>query len=272
MNESEDHRKINPITYSCYTRKVREGEQFIPEHVFSFQISGRLMMSDGEHTYIFESDSFRLTRRNSMLKFVKEPSVDGAYSNVSIFLDQHTLKVLSSENGFKKEQDFCAPPVIALQSHKLLTNYMASLPPYDDLTDPKNDLLKILKMKELILILLELKPGFKDLLFDFSEPGKIDLESFMQRNYRFNLSLGRFAYLSGRSLSTFKRDFEKIFHSRPGKWLLQKRLQDAHFLMNEKSLSASKVFLEVGFENLSHFSYAYKKAYGHAPTKPEGKV
>jgi len=127
-------------------------------------------------------------------------------------------------------------------------------------------------MKELILILLELKPGFKDLLFDFSEPGKIDLESFMQRNYRFNLSLGRFAYLSGRSLSTFKRDFEKIFHSRPGKWLLQKRLQDAHFLMNEKSLSASKVFLEVGFENLSHFSYAYKKAYGHAPTKPEGRV
>jgi len=42
--------------------------------------------------------------------------------------------------------------------------------------------------------------------------------------------------------------------------------------MNEKSLSASKVFLEVGFENLSHFSYAYKKAYGHAPTKPEGRV
>jgi AraC-like DNA-binding protein len=271
MDESQEHRRINPITYSCYSRKIREGEQFIPDHVFSFQISGMLTMSDGENKFVFTDNTFRLTRRNSMLKFVKEPGVAGEYRNVSIFLDQQTLKSLSSEYGFKKTRDFSGPPVIAIRAHQLLISYIASLPPYDDLSDPKNELLKVLKMKELIVLLLEVDPGLKDLLFDFSEPGKIDIESFMNRNFRFNLSLERFGYLTGRSLSTFKRDFEKVFHIRPGKWLQQKRLQEAHFLIREKAMPASEAFIEAGFENLSHFSYAYKKAYGHAPTKPDSK-
>jgi AraC family transcriptional regulator, exoenzyme S synthesis regulatory protein ExsA len=104
-------------------------------------------------------------------------------------------------------------------------------------------------------------------LFDFGEPGKIDLEAFMIKNYQFNVGLHRFAYLTGRSLATFKRDFEKTFHTSPGNWLLQKRLQEAHYLIKEKGNKPSDVYLEVGFEDLSHFSYAFKNAYGVAPSK-----
>jgi len=32
-------------------------------------------------------------------------------------------------------------------------------------------------------------------------------------------------------------------------------------------MKVSDVYLEVGFENLSHFSSAYKKQYGIAPSK-----
>ncbi len=35
----------------------------------------------------------------------------------------------------------------------------------------------------------------------------------MNEHYRFNVDLPRFAYLTGRSLATFKRDFEKIYHT-----------------------------------------------------------
>jgi AraC family transcriptional regulator, exoenzyme S synthesis regulatory protein ExsA len=67
--------------------------------------------------------------------------------------------------------------------------------------------------------------------------------------------------------ANFKRDFEKIFHTSPGNWLLQKRLQEAHYLIKEKGNKPSDVYLEVGFEDLSHFSYAFKNAYGIAPSK-----
>lgn len=116
-----------------------------------------------------------------------------------------------------------------------------------------------LKIKEIILILLQSQPEFNNILFDFSEPYKIDLEAFMTQNYRYNVNLERFAYLTGRSLATFKRDFEKIFHTSPHKWILKKRLDEAHFLIKEKEQSASEIYLELGFEDLYHFSNTFKK-------------
>jgi hypothetical protein len=43
--------------------------------------------------------------------------------------------------------------------------------------------------------------------FDFADPGKTDLREFMLCNYMFNIPINKFAELTGRSLSTFQRDF-----------------------------------------------------------------
>ncbi|MGE8514401.1 MAG: helix-turn-helix domain-containing protein, partial [Chryseobacterium culicis] len=75
-----------------------------------------------------------------------------------------------------------------------------------------------------------------------------------------------FGYLTGRSLSTFNRDFRKIFQTTPQRWLTQKRLELAFYHLSEKNKKPSDVFLEVGFEDLSHFSHAFKKQYGFAPS------
>jgi AraC-like DNA-binding protein len=79
--------------------------------------------------------------------------------------------------------------------------------------------------------------------------------------------LNRFAYLTGRSLATFKRDFEKIFHTSPSKWLLQRRLKEAYYLIKEKGKKPVDVYVDVGFEDLSHFSFAFKNEFGQAPSK-----
>jgi AraC family transcriptional regulator, exoenzyme S synthesis regulatory protein ExsA len=94
----------------------------------------------------------------------------------------------------------------------------------------------------------------------------------MNQNYQFNVNLDRFAYLTGRSLATFKRDFGKLFNTSPHQWLLQKRLQEAHYLISEKGKIASDIYLEVGFEDLSHFSYVFKKQFGYSPTAMGEKV
>jgi len=88
----------------------------------------------------------------------------------------------------------------------------------------------------------------------------------MEKNYMFNMSLERFGYLTGRSLSTFNRDFRKVFQTTPQRWLTQKRLELAYYHLKEKRKRPSDVFLEVGFEDLSHFSYAFKRQYGHTPS------
>ena len=84
----------------------------------------------------------------------------------------------------------------------------------------------------------------------------------MNQNYKYNVPLPTFAKLTGRSLSTLKRDFVKLFNATPEKWLQQKRLEHAHHLLSRKKQRPSEVYLEVGFENLSHFSFAFKNDTG----------
>ncbi|ETZ24696.1 AraC family transcriptional regulator [Pedobacter sp. V48] len=105
------------------------------------------------------------------------------------------------------------------------------------------------------------------MLANFAEPGKIDIGNFMEKNYMFNMPMEKFGYLTGRSLTTFKRDFKKTFQTTPQKWLTQKRLELAHYQIREKNRRPSEVYLETGFENLSHFGYAFKKLFGYAPTE-----
>jgi AraC-like DNA-binding protein len=197
---------------------------------------------------------------------MKEPPANGEFKSISIYLDQQTLRSFSMEYGYSADGQTETDAVLHLKPDRMYQNYMDSLVPYVETGIANNDL-QALKLREAIVILLQTDPDIKDVLFDFSDPGKIDLESFMEKNFHFNVQLQRFAYLTGRSLATFKRDFEKLYHTTPNRWLQQRRLQEARYLLTEKGKPVSDVYLEVGFEDLSHFSFAFKKAYGVAPSK-----
>ncbi|WP_316765855.1 AraC family transcriptional regulator [Pedobacter frigiditerrae] len=258
----------NPrIAYSCYYAKNREGEQFVSEHVFSYQISGTLTLSDGEKQHIFSPGDFRLIRRNQLVKFLKEPPPGGEFRSVSVYLDQQTLRNMSVEHDIRVSSPSDKASFVRLAPRPLLKSYMDSLSPYNQdgiKMDPK---LVEVKLHEAIFILLQGNPELKDMLFDFSDPIKTDLKAFMEKNFHFNVPLERFAYLTGRSLATFKRDFQKILGSSPSKWLQQRRLHEAHYQISEKGRSASEIYLELGFENLSHFSFAFKNKYGVSPSR-----
>jgi AraC family transcriptional regulator, exoenzyme S synthesis regulatory protein ExsA len=255
------------ILYNCYFTRSQEGEQFIPEHVLSFQVAGTLTINDGEKSYTYNEGDFRFSRRNQLVKFIKQPPENGEFKSLSIYLDQETLRALSKELNLTAARNFVSDDaVIALKNHPLYKSYMDSLLVYLQLPEGEQSAIMDLKVREAVQLLLKVNPEIIDVLFDFSEPGKIDLEEFMLKNFQFNVQLNRFAYLTGRSLSTFKRDFEKKFHTTPSRWLLQQRLQEAYYQIREKGKAPSDVYIEVGFENLSHFSFAFKKKYGSAPS------
>jgi len=259
--------KKSPIAYSCYAARSRAGEHFIPDHVFSYQLSGTMIMNDGSREYIFKPGDFRFGRRNQLVKFNKLPPEGGEFRSFSVHFDQPFLRNLSMETGYRSEKHINGNAVTHLVPDPLYRGYFDSLAPYLQLNGEDDASLVALKLREAVLLLLKVNPGMKDLLFDFSEPGKIDLEAFMNKNFHFNVGLNRFAYLTGRSLATFKRDFDTIFNITPSRWLLQRRLQEAHYLIKEQGRTASAIYLDLGFEDLSHFSFAFKKQYGLAPTR-----
>ncbi|RPD41440.1 helix-turn-helix domain-containing protein [Chitinophaga barathri] len=254
------------ILYSCYSHMSREGENFVPEHIFSYTLSGSMDMFTGGKSYHFGEGQYRFFRKNQLARFIKHPPAGGEYRSVSVLMDKNTLQSISDELNIHASQPYTGDNIVTLQPSNLFSNYINSLKPYMEAGQDINPALTNLKVREAIMILLETNPSLRNLLFDFSEPGKIDLEAYMNEHYRFNVDMTRFAYLTGRSLATFKRDFEKIYHTSPNRWLQQKRLNDAFYLLKEKGRKSSDVYLEVGFKDLSHFSYAFKKTFGMAPS------
>lgn len=255
------------IVYSCYAYASRDGEQFIPEHVFGFILSGSQVMHVGGQTYHFKEGDFRFFRKNQLCKFVKQPPPGGDFISLSVRIDKETLLQMSEELNLQADGLYTGDDIRLLEPTAQFKNYVESLKPYLNAQTDISKALTELKVKEAIMLMLQTYPDLKNVLFDFAEPGKIDLEAFMNEHYKYNVDINRFAYLTGRSLATFKRDFEKVFHTSPNRWLQQKRLEDAHYLIKEKGWRSSDVYMEVGFKDLSHFSFAFKKAYGVAPSR-----
>ncbi|MGN8057010.1 helix-turn-helix domain-containing protein [Pedobacter sp. 22163] len=255
------------ILYSCYAQKSSEGEQFIPNHSVGLVIAGTSEIFIGGEKFVFSDGDFRFFRRNQLARYTKYPPAGGEFKSISINIDQDILHSISNEYDLHMQKPNHDIKGLALEANGLLKNYIESIWPYLDGNNEFNQALIDLKVKEAVMVLLQTNPILKDVLFDFSEPGKIDLEAYMNANYKFNVDINRFAYLTGRSLATFKRDFEKIFNLSPNRWLQKKRLNDAYYLLTEKGWKSSDVYLEVGFKDLSHFSFAFKKAYGMAPSR-----
>lgn len=261
------HMSSTWLLYSCYTEKSRVTEQFVHEHSFTHILQGSIAFYVAGARREYHAGETLLVKRNQLAKATKLPPEDGVFKSISIRLDQQSLRSFSAEHGEAATGPYKGESIVLLKQDIFCKSFFESLVPY--FTVPQENIdesLKRLKVKEAILLLLRLNKAIKDLLFDFSEPGKIDLEEFMSRHFAFNVEMKQFAYLTGRSLATFKRDFEKIFHVPPGRWLQQKRLEQAYYLIKEQGKKPSDVYLEVGFEDLSHFSFAFKKEFGKAPS------
>jgi AraC-like DNA-binding protein len=158
---------------------------------------------------------------------------------------------------------------IRVSSDIALEVFFQSMMTYFSGMERPSEALLRLKLKELILGILVSKKNSK-LSAYFNSIGNNEAPSvseIMESNFRYNLSLENFAELCHRSLSSFKRDFQKIYNESPGRWILNKRLEYSAVLIRNNRLNISQIVFECGFEDLSHFSRAFKSKFGISPTQ-----
>lgn len=252
--------------HSCHLGPEISPEQFISDHFFLCLLRGSMVAYDGRKTYTLQPGDYCIARKNHLVRYTKYKDND-RFEKIIISFDEAFLKrflerhpanfsVLNNNDSF-----------LFVKEEALVANFIQSLKPYYKGDEMIDDAFADIKREELLLILLRADPNLAAVFFNFGAPQKIDLEEFMNRNFRFNISLERFAFLTGRSLSSFKRDFYNIFNDTPRNWLRKKRLDEAHFQLSKKHLKSSEIYLEVGFEDLSHFSFAFKKQFGYSPSE-----
>ncbi len=252
------------IKLSCYEDKFFKSDILFEHHMLVWYISGETKLIQADATYHFKRGDIFLIPKNQLATIINYP-VDGQpHKTVVMHLSTQKLRDFYANRSVKLER-FDTPKIYHFNNHPLLESCLSSLIPYFEMKTLPGDIAS-LKITEAITILRTIDIGIDDVLANFEEPGKIDLADYMEKNFMFNLPLEKFGYLTGRSLTTFKRDFSKVFNNTPQRWLTKKRLELAHYQLAEHKRKPIDVCYEVGFENLSHFSFAFKKQYGYAPT------
>jgi AraC-like DNA-binding protein len=247
-------------------RKEKVG--FFEHSVLVLQVSGNFTLETADEKISMSGGQMLLIRKNQLGELTKVPVEGKDYQTIVIILKEEMMRKIALEEKLDTSQKYHGPLNVLIPQNDFLRGFFQSVVPYVQHSEEKiAETLGMLKIKEAVQILLHTTPGIKEFLFDFSEPGKIDLEKFMVSNYHFNIPVEKFAQLTGRSLAGFKRDFQKTFGMAPRHWLQEKRLSEALHLIEKKNKKPSAIYLDLGFESLSHFSNAFKKRFGKAPTE-----
>lgn len=250
----------------CFNEPEIAIDQFIPDHVFLYVTQGAVRGYDGDKSYNLKAGDYCIARKNRLARY-NYPKGGDEFEKIIFCFEEAFLRDFQQRHKKDLIKFNTGDTFVKVNPNGMVPEFIQSLKPYSDSSGKIDAAFEDVKYEELLIILLQNQPELAGLFFDYGIPQKINLEEFMNRNYKFNVSNERFAYLTGRSLSSFKRDFKIIFNQPPNHWLIQKRLQEAYFLIDKKDKKASEIYLDLGFEDLSHFSFAFKKLFGLRPTQ-----
>ncbi len=257
------------IFFSYFINDEASCSHMARNHAITYIYSGEMLLEESNKKTIVRKGECVFIRRDNRVSMTKRPCGNEQYGGIFILFNRDLLRKLYRQFD-KKHLPENVPPlkqsVIKLPRTAELESLFRSMVPYfDPAIKPKEEFMQ-LKLTESVHTLLDIDKRFYSTLFDFTEPWKIDILDFMDKNYMFDLTIEDIANFTGRSLASFKRDFKKVSELSPEKWLIDKRLKVAHDKIRNERQKVSDVYLEVGFKNLSHFSSAFKKQFGYSPT------
>jgi hypothetical protein len=220
------------IFYSYLSAERKEKVCIWNHHTLILQVSGQLILETAGQNIAMTGGELLLIGKNQLGTLTKTPLPGSNYETIVISLQEDLLRRIVLEEKIEADRKYIGEPNVLIPSNEFLQGYFQSIVPYARNSGAAiTDEMGILKVKEVVKLLLLAIPALRNFIFDFSEPYKINLERFMFSNFHFNIPIEKFAQLTGRSLATFKRDFQKVFGCPPRRWLQDQRLMTAKHLI-----------------------------------------
>ncbi len=202
-------------------------------------------------------------------------TVSDMFEAVLLFLDDKLIaKYLAGAGGGGHSIGADMPPLqvrgtYTLHANEQIRRYIDSLN-YVYKGAEGSDALLELKLLELLHLIAIQDKSFRflrELSCGGTNRKRRLITDFMEQYYSHKLKIEDYALLTGRSVSTFIRDFKRSYSTTPNRWLIEKKVDIAHQLLLHKNYSVTHAASEVGYENTSHFIKAYKQRYGVTPKK-----
>ena len=196
---------------------------------------------------------------------------NGTYEAVAVhFYPEILKKVYEKEmpSFLKSSNKSTETSMVKFKTDELLQKYFDSILFYFSNPDLVNEELMVLKLKELFLLLEKTSnaPQVKDLLSSLFSPKAFTFKEIITAHLFSNISLEQLAQLTNCSLSSFKREFKKIFNDTPARYIRNKKLEKATELLQITNLNITEITFECGFNDLAVFSKCFKEKYDTTPS------
>jgi AraC-like DNA-binding protein len=184
-----------------------------------------------------------------------------------IFIDHDIINTFLASKISQKKQIFSESIVCKINPSIQIEKYFAALNSVYANFDNNKGLLNLKINEFLHLMYLSNQTDIVATLAASEKQKKSrSLVTLMSDNYDKNLTVADFASLSGRSLSSFNRDFKRKYGKPPKQWLIENRMIKAAQLLANGS-SVTNCAIDVGYSNTSHFIKSYKSIYGKTPSE-----
>jgi AraC-like DNA-binding protein len=257
-----------------YRKATAAGKRtsFITEHTLIFVLRGHKYLHIEEQTHMAETGQLVLLKRGiyALSEFVPD-GLD--YEALLIFFTDDFVKKFLHTHQLSITGGAATTAHLVIPVNGLLNSFKTQFMEYFGKTMNGLESILQLKLQELMLLLLGGPQGQQILSFlqgiAFGKP--IDIDFIVRKHLLQPLSLEELAKLSGRSLASFKRDFQQQYNCAPKKWINEQGLEHARMLLQHSGNNVTEVAQECGFENIPHFIRIFKQKFGFTPNSLRGK-
>lgn len=155
----------------------------------------------------------------------------------------------------------------------LIHKYIEGLLFYFENPSLVNDEILVLKLKEILLLLSQTQDAetVQVILSQLFSPATYTFRQIIEANLFLQINIEELAGKTNLSISTFKREFKKLYGHSPANYIKNKRLERAAELLLISDSRITDIAFDCGFNDLANFTKSFQDKYGSTPTAYRSK-
>ncbi|NHA03430.1 helix-turn-helix transcriptional regulator [Mucilaginibacter sp. HC2] len=254
----------------CVHNIDTHGSMYLKDHLLVFLLEGNLRVVYGKQSFLVNKNEMILLKKATLVQY----EWSGSHENSNLFdclmfsLKSELIRsfLTSTELRISRQNSVHQVLTSVQPMDECLLAFAQSLKPYF------KNVAKVVpsqlrhKMMELLYDTAVCSQAMFQQILHLQQQVPTDLREVVEQHYATQVRIQDLAYLSGRSLSSFKRDFQQVYNLPPATWIREKRLNKAKEMLETTGMTVSEICYSLGFENVSHFSRIFKQYHGKIPT------
>ncbi|MBL7868144.1 MAG: helix-turn-helix transcriptional regulator [Flavobacterium lindanitolerans] len=150
----------------------------------------------------------------------------------------------------------------------LIQKYIEGLLFYFENPSLINEDILVLKLKEIILLLSQTQnaEAVQIILSQLFSPTTYTFKQVIEANLFSQLTIEQLAEQNNLSVSSFKREFAKLYNDSPANYIKNKRLEKAAQLLRVSNQRITDIAFDCGFNDLANFTKSFSDKYNATPT------